>query len=112
MDGTKDDKLPICATPETGENHGNEEISGGFPLAPSTPAKWNGQVIAKPGRQADAPAAPEILKTIGENGLAEIDHKVEAQQLSTSARDIAVTAEVSINLPGKRVRSEQHKPEM
>jgi hypothetical protein len=58
------------------------------------------------------PAAPEILKTIGEEGLAEIDHKMESQQLSAAASDIAVPAEVSINLPGKRIRSKQHKPEI
>src|SRR6202140_5796119 len=98
--------------PETRENHGNEKISSSFPLALSAAAERNVQVIAKPGAQADVPAAPEILKTIGEEGLPEIDHKVEAQQLGASARDIAVTAEVSINLPGKCVRSEQHKPEI
>src|SRR5258708_3530681 len=112
MDRAKDDKRPICAMPETGENHSDEEISRGFPLAMCTSAERNVQIIAKPGAQADVPAAPEILKTIGEEGLAEIDHEMEAQQLSASARDIAVTAEVSINLPGKRVRSEQHKPEI
>src|SRR5712664_4770242 len=108
MNGPKDDKRPICAMPETGENHGNEEISGGFPLATRTSAQRNVQVIAKPGAQADVPAAPEILKTIGEEGLPEIDHKVEAQQLSASARDIAVTAEISIDLPGEGVRPKKY----
>src|SRR6266853_2762719 len=112
MDGAKDDKGPICAMPKTGENHGDEEITRGFPLATSASAERNVQVFAEPGAQADVPAAPEILKTIGEEGLAEIDNKMEAQQLSASARDIAVTAEVSINLPGKRISSKQHKPEI
>jgi len=33
MDGAKDDESPICAMPEACQDHGNEEISGGFPLA-------------------------------------------------------------------------------
>jgi hypothetical protein len=112
VDGAEDDKRPICTMPETGENHSNEEISGGFPLAMSTSSERNVQVIAEPAAQADVPAAPEILKSIGKEGLAEVDHKVEAQQLSASARDITVTAEVPINLPGKRISSKQHKPEI
>src|SRR6266478_8339287 len=58
------------------------------------------------------PAPPEILKAMCEKGLAEIDHEMEAQQLCTPTRDIAVTAEVSINLPRKRIRSQQNQPEV
>src|SRR5713101_1479714 len=112
MDRAKDDKGPICAVPETGENHGDEEITRGFPLAMRASAEGNVQVIAKPGAQADVPATPEILKTIGEEGLAEIDHEVKAEQLSAAARDIAVTAEISVDLPGKCISSKQNKPEV
>src|SRR5712691_9732423 len=112
MDGAKDDTGPICAMPKTGENHCDEEITRGFPLANSASAERNVQVIAEPGAQADVPAAPEILKTIGEEGLPEINHKMEAQQLGATSRDIAITAEVSVNLPGKRISSKQYKPEI
>ena len=112
MDRAKDDKGPICAVPETGENHGDEQIARGFPLAMRASAERDVQVIAKPGAQADVPAAPEILKTIGEEGLAEIDHEVEAEQLSAAARDVAVTAEISINLPGECVGPKKYKPEV
>src|SRR5260370_8334304 len=104
MDRAKDDKGPICAVPETGENHGDEEITRGSPLAMRASAEGNVQVIAKPGAQADVPAAPEILKTIGEEGLAEIDHEVEAEQLSAAARDIALTPEISRHFPGQSAR--------
>src|SRR5260370_42656765 len=111
MDRAKDDKGPICAVPETGENHGDEEITRGFPLAMRASAEGNVQIIAKPGAQADVPAPPEILKTIGEEGLAQIHHKVEAQQLRAAAGDIAVTAEISVNLKGDRLDSENYRQE-
>ncbi len=75
-------------------------------------AERNIQIITKPGTQADVPATPEILKTIGEEGLAEIDHKVEAQQLSAAAGNIAVTAEIPVDLPGECIGPKKHKPEV
>src|SRR5260370_39133554 len=105
MDGAKDDKGPICAVPETSENHGDEEITRGLPLATSASAKRNVQGIAKPGAQADVPATPEILKTSGEEGLAEIDNNMEAQQVSASARDILVTTENPMNFARKAIIS-------
>ena len=44
------------------------------------------------------PSTPEILQTRGQIRLAEIDHEVKAQQLGAPARDIAITAEISVNL--------------
>ena len=78
----------------------------------SASAQRNVQVIAEPGAQADMPTAPEFLETIREERLAEIDHKMEAQQLCAAARDVAVTAEVPVNLPSKRVGSKQYEPEV
>src|SRR6476660_8360058 len=37
---------------------------------------------------------------------------METQQLGASSRDIAVTTEVPINLPGKGISSQQHEPEI
>src|SRR5438093_355678 len=58
------------------------------------------------------PAAPEILEAVREERLAEIDHEMEAHQLGGAARDITVTAEVSVDLPGKSIGSEQDNPEV
>src|ERR1700693_1389518 len=54
------------------------------------------------------PAPTKILHTVGEVGLAEVDHEVEAEQLRRSTGDVAVPAEISINLPGESIGSEQH----
>ena len=53
------------------------------------------------------PAAPEILNAIGKIGLAEVHHEVKTEELGASACNVAVAAEVSINLPGKGVHAEQ-----
>ena len=52
------------------------------------------------------PAPPEILQACRKIGLAEIDHKVKSQQLSSPAGDVAVAAEIPVNLPGKGVSPE------
>src|SRR5712692_445761 len=47
------------------------------------------------------PSTPKILETLGEIRLAEVDHEVEAEKLSTAPGNAAVATEVTINLPGK-----------
>src|SRR5205823_1929941 len=49
---------------------------------------------------------------MGQIGLPEVDHEMVAQQLRATARNIAVTAEVAIDLPGKRVGSDQNNPKI
>src|SRR5207249_10303617 len=39
--------------------------------------------------------------------LAEIHHEMESEQLSAAARNVAVAAEVAVDLPGKRVRPDR-----
>ena len=58
------------------------------------------------------PAPPEFLQARRKIRLAEVDHEVEAHQLGAAARDIAITAEVSVNLPGEGVRPEKNDPEV
>ena len=56
------------------------------------------------------PAAPEILEAGGEVRLAEVDHEVEAEQLSAAAGDVAVAAEIPVDLEGEGVGAEQGDP--
>ena len=108
----KDDEGPVGAVPEARENHSHEKVSNGFPLANAAAAQGDVEVVAKPGAQTNVPTAPEVLQAVCEEGLAEIDHEVKTEQLSAAARDVAVAAEISVNLPGKSIGSEQHNPEV
>ena len=40
--------------------------------------------------------------------LAEVDHEMEAQQLGAAAGDIAVAAEVAVDLPGECIGADGH----
>src|ERR1700756_859541 len=59
VNGAENDVGPIGAVPEAGENHGHEKILDGFPFAGPAAAHGDVQIVAKPGAQADVPAAPE-----------------------------------------------------
>src|SRR5437588_6042590 len=109
---SKYDKRPVCAMPKTSQNHGNYKVSRGFPPAAGTASQWNVQVIAEPGAQTDVPAPPKLLQAMRQIGLPEVDHEMEAQQLGATSRNIAVATEVAIDLPGKRVGSDQNNPEI
>src|SRR5579864_146896 len=53
------------------------------------------------------PAAPEILNAVRKIGLAEIHHEMETQQLRAPPGNIAVAAEVAVNLPGECIHPQQ-----
>ena len=55
------------------------------------------------------PSSPEILKTLGKVRLSEVNHEVEAEKLSAAASNAAVAAEITIDLPGEGICSEQHR---
>lgn len=81
MDGSEDDKRPIGAMPKARQDHGDEKILGCFPIAPSAATEGDVKIVAQPGAKTDMPATPEVLKAVREEGLAEIDHEMEAHQL-------------------------------
>ena len=64
------------------------------------------EVIAQPCAEADVPATPEFLKCLGKIRLAEIDHEMKSENLSRAPGNIAVAAEVSVNLPGESIGSQ------
>ena len=53
------------------------------------------------------PATPEILQDRRKIRLAEIDHEVKSQQLRRAAGNVAVAAEIAVDLPGESVYAEQ-----
>src|SRR5689334_12908514 len=53
------------------------------------------------------PAAPEVLNTLREIRLPEVDHEVKSHELRAATRDAAVAAKVSIYLPRKCIHAKQ-----
>ena len=73
--------------------------------------KWNIHIIAEPGRKADVPAAPEILDTGGKIRLSEIIHQTDTKHLRCTDRDMAVTAEITIDLYRKKTVATTSAPD-
>src|SRR4029077_6607924 len=112
MDGAEYDKRPVGAVPQPCQNHGDRQISRSLPRPVGAAAEGNVQVVAKPGAQTDMPTPPEILKAVRQERLLKIGHETKTQQLRTPTCHVAVAAEVSVHLPGERVGSDQHNPEV
>ena len=53
------------------------------------------------------PTVPEFLEAASKVRLAEVDHEMEAKQLSAAAGEVAVTAEIAVDLPGESVHGDQ-----
>src|SRR5690242_10588320 len=112
MDRPEDYERPVSTVPEPRKHHGHKKISRGIPLSVCAATEGNVQVISKPGTQADVPTSPEILKAQRKEGLAKIDDKMEPQQLRAAPRNVAVAAEVPVDLPCKCVGPNQNSPKV
>src|SRR5689334_1757457 len=93
--------------PQAPEQHCGHKVPVSLPLSVTIAAKRNIEIITQPSAQTDMPASPEILQALSQIWLAEVDHEMEPEQLRASARDVAVTAEVGIDLPCKGVHRQQ-----
>src|SRR5262249_16789513 len=108
VDGSPDQERQIGAVPQPAEQHGEKQIAIGATAALRVTSEGNIEIVAQPSAQADVPASPEVLEALREIRLAEVDHEMEAAQLRGPAGDVAVAAEVAVDLPGERVRSDEH----
>src|SRR5256885_5894224 len=109
MDPAPDDESPVRSVPQTSKQHGEHQVDVGADISETIAAERDVKIVAQPGAQTDVPSSPEILKTFGEIRLAEVNHEVEAEKLSAAPGNTAVAAEITIDLPGEGIRSEQHR---
>src|ERR1700739_2028703 len=100
---TPDHERPVCAAPQAAQQHRQKKIPVSLTLSIPVSAQRYVEVVAQPRAKAHMPAPPKILNAVSKIRLAEIHHEMEAEQLGASPRDIAITAEVAINLPCERI---------
>ena len=93
--------------PEAADDHREHQVAVGAALAAAVAAEGDVEVIAEPGREADVPAAPEILRAGREVGQVEIQHQLEAQALGDAPGDVGVAGEVAVDLEGEGVDRQQ-----
>ena len=79
-----------------------------LPRRSAVAAERDVEVVAQPGRQADVPVAPELLRRAHEVREAEVLDQLDAHQLRGAARDVRVAGEVAVDLERERVDAEQH----
>ena len=59
-------------------------------------------VVAKPGRERDVPAAPEVGRAVRDVGMVEVDDQLEAEPARHAAGDVRVGGEVGVDLDAER----------
>src|SRR5437870_13488724 len=68
------------------------------------------EVIAQPLAKADVPAAPEVLDRCRPVRTVEIAHEVDAEEERQAARNVAVAAEIGIDLDAEGERADRDPP--
>src|ERR1700688_1969652 len=110
MKRAPNNKGPVCTMPQAAKDHRDQEISINLRRTHSTAAERDVEIVAQPTAKADMPAPPEILQACCKVWLPEIYHEMEAQQLRAATSYVAVSAEISVNLPRKCVAANQCRP--
>ncbi len=95
-----EDEGPAGAVPEAAEQHGHDEVHVGAAAALAVAAQRDVQVVAQPARQGDVPAAPEVLDGARRVRRVEVLGQLEAEQQRDADGDVAVGAEVAVDLHG------------
>src|SRR5580704_172250 len=101
---------PIRTMPEPSQEHSRQQITVCSRFASTTTAERNIKIISQPRAQADVPAAPKILQAGRQIRLTKINHKMKAQQLCAASSQVAIAAEVAVDLPGEGVHANQCCP--
>src|SRR5436309_9407476 len=107
MQPAPDHERPVRSMPQTSQQHGQKQVAISLIALFCATAQRDVQVVAKPGAQADVPSTPKLSHGGCQVGLAEVDHEVKSEQLSTAAGDVAVSAEVAIDLPCESIGSQR-----
>src|SRR5579871_5921585 len=81
---------PACTVPQTAQGEDQQQISRGDQRAAAIAAKRYVNVIAKPSRQRDVPAAPEVRHARGDIGVVEILDELEAEESAEADRHVRI----------------------
>ncbi len=105
IEGSPGDEGPVGTVPESADDEYDEDISDGHALRSAASAKGDIEVIAKPGREAYMPAAPEFGNVAGEVWVGEVLHEVESKEARCSDGYIGVAGEVAVDLKSEEYGS-------
>src|SRR5580765_4351024 len=92
------DKSPVCAVPQSAEEHGDEQIAGRFPGALAAPAHRNVEIVAQASGKRNVPATPEISDIGSLIGRIEILGQPQSEHVAQSDRHVAITGKIKIQL--------------
>src|SRR5215813_9445244 len=96
--------------PESSQQHRSQQVAVSLHFTKAISPQRNVQIVAEPAAETDVPAAPKVLEAYRQIRLAEIHHEMKAEKLCASARYIAVSAEVAIDLPCECVSPDEYSP--
>src|SRR5947209_14817663 len=93
-----DDERGMGAMPKAAQQEHRAEIDVCARVRPAIAAERNIEIIAKPGRQADVPAPPELGDRKLRIGNSEVAREAHADRDRKSDRHVRVAHEVEIDL--------------
>ena len=107
MNGAPQQESPPGAVPQPAQQHGGQQITGRTGPSAPVPTKADVQVVPEPGAEADVPTSPEVLEAERPVWLVEVGREPEAEEQGDTDGNVAVAAEVAVDLKGVAVDGQQ-----
>ncbi len=104
-----EDKDPVGAVPQAGQEHDDGQIPQGVPPGAAIAPQGDVQVVPEPGGQRNVPPAPKFRGRPGKIREPEILHEVDPQQFGGPPGDIGITGKIGVNLEGEGHHAD-HRP--
>ena len=90
--------------PEPADKKCYHQVYSGSPTAAAASSQREIQIVAEPARETDMPSSPEFPAIHCKIGLSEIIHQADAKHLRRPDGNMAVTAEITVDLYRKQHR--------
>ncbi|MNE19140.1 hypothetical protein D3C80_1122090 [compost metagenome] len=102
-----DNEVEARAMPQTGNQHGQQHVQVAAPYTPAIAAERDVHVVTDEQRQADVPAAPELLEVARGIRRIEVVGQTESQQQGNAGHQVGIAAEVEIDQEAVAIDAQQ-----
>lgn len=95
------------AVPDTGSQHRDKQTETSAHNPVSIASERDIEIVAEPGRERNVPSVPEIREVAAAIGEGKILAQTDAKHGCDTDADVAVTAEIQVDLHGEAKKSHQ-----
>src|ERR1039457_5543728 len=96
-------EIPCGAVPQSAQHHRQHQVAVCLCLPEPVASQREIEIVPQPTGKTDVPSIPEVLGARGEIRQIEVQDQLETHELGDAASDVCISREITVNLKGKRI---------